>query len=142
MRSLPALLVPVLAAAGCASASPHGLVRVDLPGPEVGPGSPQELQLAQAVRNAASAEGLSCQPGMEAPLLRCTAAAVGNLSRGITIGLARSGTGYEVSIDQSFRLPGQSSPVCDLQRRVLDRIDGELQVPVARVDTRSDCKKK
>lgn len=140
MRALAiAALLPL--AAGCASTSPHGLVRVELPGPVTGPGSPQELQLAQAVRDAAGAEGLVCQPGMGASLLRCTAAAVGNQSRGITLALARSGTGYEVSIDQPVRLPGTSSPVCSVQARVRDRIDGELQAPVTRVDGRSECRK-
>lgn len=143
MRTPPAIAALLLAAAGCASPStPHGLVRVDLPGPVMGPGSPQELQLAQAVRDAASAEGLACQPGMGVALLRCTAAAVGNQSHALTIGLARAGTGYQVSIEQTFRLPGSSSPVCSVQRRVSDRIDGELEAPVARVDTRSDCKER
>jgi hypothetical protein len=134
-------VLAVLLLASCASGAPHGLVRVDLPGPETGPGSPQERQLAEAVRDAAGAEGLVCQPGMGASLLRCSAAAVGNQSRGITMGLLRSGTGYEVSIDQPFHIPGTSSPVCSLQRRVSERIDAELQAPLARVDTRSDCKK-
>jgi len=140
VRPAPAIAALVLAAASCASApTPHGLLRVDLPGPATGPGSPQELQLAQAVRDAAGAEGLVCQPGGEAALLRCTAAAVGNQSHAIVIGLARSGTGYQISIDQGFHLPGRSSPVCIVQRRVSERIALELQAPV-RVDTRSDCK--
>jgi hypothetical protein len=131
-------VLPLLAA--CASTSPRGLVRVDLPGPQTGPGSSQEIQLTEAVRYAANAEGLACQPGMGAGLLRCTAAAVGNQTSGVTIGLARSGTGYEVSIDQPVRLPGTSSPVCRVQGRVSDTINGALQAPVARVDNRSDCR--
>jgi hypothetical protein len=136
------MAVLLLAAAGCASGAPRGHVRVDLPGPDKGAGSPQELQLTDAVRGAADAEGLVCQPGTGAALLRCTAAAVGNQSSGVTIGLARSGTGYEVSIDQPFHLPGSSSPVCRVQRRVSDQIDSALQAPLARVDTRSDCKER
>ncbi len=141
MRTPPAIAALLLAAASCASTStPHGLVRVDLPGPVIGPGSPQERQLTDAVRSAAGAEGLACQPGMGAALLRCTAAALGNQGHAITIGLARAGTGYQVSIEQTFLLPGSSSPVCSVQHRVSDRIDGELEAPVVRVDTRSDCK--
>ncbi len=139
MRALPGIAA-LLVAAGCASSSPQGLVRVDLPGPETGPGSPQERQLTQAIQDAADAEGLVCQPGAGAALLRCSAGAVGNRSRGVTVGLARSGTGYEVSIDQPVRLPGTRSPVCSVQARVRDRIDAELQAPVARIDTRSGCK--
>jgi hypothetical protein len=137
----PASAALLLLAAGCASSSPRGLVRVDLPGPVSGPGSPEELQLAQAVRDAAAAEGLACQPGMGASLLRCTAATVGTQSRGVTVTLFRAGTGYEVSISQSVRLPGTSSTVCKIQGRISDRIDGALQEPLARVDARSDCKK-
>lgn len=143
MRTLPSIAALLLAGASCAStSSPHGLLRVDLPGPVTGPGSPQELQLAQAVRDAAGAEGLVCQPGGGAALLRCTAAAVGNQSHAITIGLVQAGTGYQISIGQGFHLPGSGSPVCTVQRRVLDRIEGELQAPVVRVDNRSDCKGK
>src|SRR5512141_2297020 len=101
MRSLPTLCAVLLAAAGCASTpTPHGLVRVDLPGPEVGPGSPQERALAEAIGDVAFGEGLACQPGAGSTLLRCAAAAVGSRSRGVTLALTRSGTGYEVSIDQ------------------------------------------
>lgn len=137
---VPALLLAALA--GCATTTPHGLLRVDLPGPGTGPESPQERQLAGAVRDAAGLEGLVCQPGGGAAVLRCSAGALGNRAHAITLGLARSGTGYEVSIDQALSLPGRGSPVCDVQRRVAERIDAELQVPVARVDSRSDCKGK
>ncbi len=143
MRAPTATAALLLAAASCAStSSPHGLLRVELPGPASGPGSPQEQQLAQAVRDAAGSEGLACQPGAGAALLRCTAAAVGNQSHAIVIGLARAGTGYQVTVDQGFHLPGTSSPVCTVQRRVSDRIEGELEGPVVRVDNRSDCKGK
>jgi hypothetical protein len=138
MRALD-LTALLLLAAGCASTSPHALVRVELPGPVTGPGSPQELQLTQAVRDGAGAEGLVCQPGTGASLLRCTAAAFGNQSRGLTVGLVRSGSGYEVAIGQPLRLPGTASPVCSVQARMRDRIDGELQAPVSRVDARSEC---
>jgi hypothetical protein len=136
----PPFFALLLLGAGCAS-TPHGLVRVDLPGPVTGPGSPQEQQLAQAVRDAAGAEGLVCQPGAGAALLRCSAGAVGSQSRGITVGLVRSGSGYEVPIDQPIRLPGTTSPVCPIQARVRDRIVTALQAPVAVVDSRSECKK-
>jgi hypothetical protein len=140
---LPPLSALLLLGAGCAStASPHGLVRVDLPGPVTGPGSPQEHELAQAVRDAAGAEGLVCQPGSGAALLRCSAGAVGSQSRGITVGLVRSGSGYEVPIDQPIRLPGTTSPVCTIQARVRDRIVAALQAPVAVVDSRSECRGK
>jgi len=133
------VLAPLAVTAGCAtSTSPRGLLRVDLPEP--GPGSPAELQLVRAVRDAADAEGLSCQPETGTALLRCSAATLGNRGRAITIGLERSGTGYEVSIDQAFNLSGGPSPVCEVQRRVGDRIDVELEVPLTRVDGRSDCK--
>ncbi len=142
MRPLSSAVL-LLLAAGCASTpTPHGLVRVDLPGPASGPGSPQERELAQAVRDAAFAEGLVCQPGSGASLLRCSAGAVGTQSRGITVGLYRSGTGYEVPIDQPVRLPGTSSPVCAVQERVRQRIEAALQAPVAVVDARSECKGK
>ncbi len=139
MRPLATTAV-LLLAAGCASAQPHGLVRVDLAGPQSGPGSPQELQLTDAVRHVAYAGGLVCQEGMGATLLRCSAGAVGNQSHGITIGLVRSGTGYEVSVDQTMLLPGGTSQVCSVQRRVMEQVDMELAAPVTRVDTRSDCK--
>ncbi len=139
---LACLAMPLLVVAGCASSAPRGLVRVDLPGPGTGPGSAQEEQLADAVRDAAGAEGLICQPGGGSALLRCTAVAIGNQTRAITVGLARSGTGYEVSIVQAFQIPGRSSAVCDVQRRMQERIDARLQMAVARVDTRSDCKGK
>ena len=135
----PTILAALLATAACASTSPHGLVRVDLPGPLTGPGSPQERQLLQAVEDAAYAEGLVCQPGPGVAMLHCSAGTVGNRSRGITLDLLRSGTGYEVSVDQPVRLPGTTSPVCSIQARLLDRIEGELQAPVARIDARSDC---
>jgi hypothetical protein len=116
-------------------------VRVDLPDPSAaGPGSPGEQQVAAAVRDAALAEGLACRPGMGASLLYCSAAAVGNQGHGVTVGLERSGTGYEVPIAQAFHLPGRPSPVCEVQRRVADRIDSELGFPVSHVDARSDCK--
>jgi hypothetical protein len=141
--SLAYLAVLAVAALACASGSPHGLVRVDLPDPRTaGPGSADEQQLAAAVRDAAYAEGLTCQPGTGASLLRCSAAAVGNRGHAITIRLERSGTGYEVPIAQAFHLPGRASPVCDVQRRVADRIDSELGFPVSHVDRRSDCPQK
>ncbi len=141
MRAPTAIPALLLVAAGCAStSSPHGMLRVELPGPVAGAGSPQELQLAQAVRDAAGAEGLVCQPGPGAGLLRCTAVAVGNQSHSIVIGLARAGTGYQVTIDQGLHLPGTGSPVCTVQRRVSDRLEGELETATVRVDNRSDCK--
>jgi len=140
MRPLAATGV-LLLAAGCASAQ-HGLVRVDLAGPQSGPGSPQERRLTEAVQHVAYGGGLVCLEGMGAALLRCSAGAVGNQSHGITIGLVRSGTGYEVSVDQTTLLPGGSSQVCSTQRRVMEQIDMELAAPVTRVDTRSDCKGK
>jgi len=140
---LPSLFPLGLAAAAalsCASGAPRGLVRVDLVDPAAaGPGSPAEQQLAAAVRDAADAEGLACQPGVGALLMRCSAAALGNQSHAVTIGLERSGTGYEVAIAQAFHLPGRASPVCAVQRRVADRIDSELGFPVSHVDRRSDC---
>ncbi len=143
MRTPIATAALLLAAAGCASApSPHGMLRVDLPGPVTGPGSPQEQQLADVVRDAAAEEGLVCQPGAGgAELLRCTAATLGNRSHSIIIGLTRAGTGYQVTIDQGFHL-GSGSPVCTVQRRVAGKIEGELQGPTVRVDNRSDCKEK
>ena len=142
MRAPLAPLAVLLAlTAGCATASaPRGLLRVDLPDP--GPGSPGELQLVRAVRDAADAEGLLCQPQSGAALLRCTAATVGNSSRAVTIGLERSGTGYEVSIEKAFNLFSGPASVCEVQRYVSDRIDAELQFPIARVDVRSDCKER
>jgi len=137
------LALAAAAALACATGAPRGLVRVDLPDPAAaGPGSPDELQLSSAVRDAAGAEGLACRPGLGASLLRCSAAAVGNQGHAVTIGLERSGTGYEVAIDQALRLPGRASPVCEVQRRVADRIDSALGFPVAHVDARSDCKKR
>jgi hypothetical protein len=141
--SLARLAFLAAAALACASGSPHGLVRVDLPDPRAaGPGSPDEQQLAAAIRDAAGAEGLACQPGVGASLLRCSAAAVGSRGHAITIGLERSGTGYEVAIAQAFHLPGRASPVCEVQRRVADRIDSEVGFPVSHVDRRSDCTQK
>jgi len=137
--ALAPLAVLLAVTAGCATSNaPRGLLRVDLPDP--GPGSPGELQLVRAVRDAADAEGLLCQPQSGAALLRCTAATVGNSSRAITIGLERSGTGYEVSIDHAFNLFSGPTSVCEVQRRVSDRIDTELEFPISRVDVRSDCK--
>ena len=142
MRMLPPLALAAAAALACASGAPRGLVRVDLPDPAAGPGSPAEEQLAAAVRDAAGAEGLACQPGLGASLMRCSAAALGNQSHAVTIGLERSGTGYEVAIAQAFHLPGRASPVCAVQRRVADRIDSALGFPVSHVDRRSDCQQK
>ena len=123
----------------CASTTPHGLLRVELPGPGAGPASPAEVQLASALRDGAGAEGLVCQPGAGSSLLRCTPLALGE-GHALTVDLDRSGTGYAVKIDQAFSLPGRESPVCDVQRRLADRIDSELALPVTRVDNRSDCK--
>ena len=140
LPSPPPLALAAAAALACASGTPHGLVRVDLPDPAAaGPGSPAEQQLAAAVRDAAGAEGLACEPGAGASLMRCSAAALGNQGHAVTIGLERSGTGYEVAIAQALHLPGRPSPVCAVQRRVADRIDSALGFPVAHVDRRSDC---
>jgi hypothetical protein len=141
MRSPTAAALLLAALAGCASGSPQGLLRVDLPGPGSGPGSPDERGLSVAVRDAATAEGLACQPGTSADLLRCAPAAVGNEGRGLVVVLERAGTGYSLSIHQSLNLFGGPSPVCEVQRRMADRIDGALLAPVTRVDGRSDCGK-
>jgi hypothetical protein len=114
---------------------------VELPGPGEGPASAEEQQLARAVRDASAAEGLICQPGVGSSLLRCSAGAFGQ-GHAITVDLDRAGTGYAVAIDQALSLPGRSSAVCDVQRRLADRIDGELAIPVTRVDRRSDCQAK
>jgi hypothetical protein len=111
---------------------------VDLPGDGVGLGAAEEQQLLRAVRDAAGAEGLVCQPGVGGSLLRCSAGAVGQ-GHAITVDLDRAGTGYAVTIQQALSLPGRRSPVCDVQRRLADRIDGELALSAARVDRRSDC---
>lgn len=139
---LPAVvgLAPLALAllAGCASGAPRGLLRVDLPGDGAGLGAAEEQQLLRAVRDAAGAEGLICQPGLGASLLRCSAGAVGQ-GHAITVDLDRAGSGYALTIQQALKLPGRRSPVCDVQRRLADRIDGELALSAARVDRRSDC---
>jgi|APIni6443716594_1056825.scaffolds.fasta_scaffold509984_2 hypothetical protein len=134
------LLAPLALAllAACASSAPRGLLRVDLSGAGAGPGAADEQQLLRAVRDAAGAEGLVCQPGPGGSLLRCSPGAVGP-GHAITVDLDRAGTGYAVTIRQALALPGRRSPVCDVQRRLADRIDGELALSAARVDRRSDC---
>jgi hypothetical protein len=137
---LPAVvrLAPLALSLACASSAPRGLLRVDLPGDGAGLGAAEEQQLLRAVRDAAGAEGLVCQPGGGGSLLRCSAAAVGQ-GHAITVDVDRAGSGYAVAIHQALSLPGRRSPVCDVQRRLADRIDGELALSAARVDRRSDC---
>lgn len=139
MRAPPLAALLAVAAVGCSAPRPHGLIRVDLAGPEAGPGSADELHLSRVVNGSAEGLGLACQPGGGALLLHCSAAAVGNQGRTVTITLTRSGTGYEVGIDQAFLLPGRESPVCGIQRHLADTIDAELARPAARVDRRSGC---
>jgi hypothetical protein len=138
LRGHPAIAPALALLLACASNSPHGLLRVELPGPGEGPLSPEEQQLARVVRDASAAEGLVCQPGGGSSLLRCSAGALGQ-GHAITVVLDRAGTGYSISIDQALSLTGRSSAVCDVQRRLADRIDGELGLPVTRIDRRSDC---
>jgi hypothetical protein len=135
-----ALLLPLTAALACATGTPHGLLRVELAGPEAGPGSPLELRLLDAVRSAADGEGLACRPGTGADLLRCTAATLGNQAHGLTVALRRAGSGYALAVEQAIHLPGTSTPVCAAQARFLDRLAAELGPPAVRVDGRSDCK--
>lgn len=136
-----ALAWPLSAALACAAGTPHGLLRVELGGPDAA-ASPAEAQLVDAVRGAASAEALACRPGTGADLLRCTPAAVGNQGHALTVTLRRAGSGYAVAVEQPVRLPGMSSPVCEAQARISGRIAAELGAPAVRVDARSDCKPK
>ena len=135
MRPLLALL---LACAACASGSARGLLRIELPPMESGFGTAAERDLASAVEGAAAAEGLTCQPGAGAELLHCAPASLGSQSRGVVVDLMRSGTGYEVSIEQVLRI-GRGSPVCAMQKRIADRIPLAMGPAVVHVDTRSDC---
>ncbi len=134
----PAALL-ALTAAACAHAA-HGMLRVDLERSDAVLGSPLEAQLVETVNGAAAAEGLACRPGTGADLLRCTAASVGSGSHGLVVSLRRSGTGHAVTIDQQLRLPGMSSPVCEVQARIAGRIAAALGPPVVKVDARSGCK--
>ncbi len=135
------LLVPLATAAlACASGAPRGLLRVEPSGPDAGPGSAEELQLVDAVRSAASAEGLACRPGTGASLLRCTAAALGNQAHGLEVDLWRSGSGHAVAVEQVVHLPGASTPVCEAQARIAGRLAAELGPAAVRVDKRSECK--
>lgn len=136
------LLLPTIAAMAlaCAHGAAHGMLRVELAGPDAGPSSPLEARLVEVVDAAASAEGLACRPGTGADLLRCSAASVGSRSHALVLTLRRSGTGHAVTVDQQLRLPGMSSPVCEVQARVASRIAAELGPQVVRVDARSDCK--
>jgi hypothetical protein len=123
----------------CASGAPKGRLRVDLAGPDAGPGSPQERALAEAVRDAAASEGLACQPGPGALLLRCAPAAVGNRGGGVVVGLERAGSGYSVRVEQGVRLR-RSDAACEVQRRVAERLGAVVGPQAVRVDARSDCK--
>lgn len=134
-------LVAGAALLACASAAPHGLLRVELSGADAGPSSSQELQLVEAVRGAAGGEGLACRPGVGGELLRCSPAAVGNAGHALVVVLRRAGTGYAVSVDQHVRLPGMSSPVCEAQARIQGRLAAELGPPAVRVDAGSGCKR-
>ena len=135
------LVLPLAGALACATAAPHGLLRVELAGADAGPSSPQESQLVESVQGAASAEGLACRPGTGADLLRCSPAAVGNQAHALTVALRRSGSGYAVSIEQTVHLPGMSTPVCAAQARIAAGIAAALGPPTVRVDKRSDCKR-
>jgi len=138
-RLLP--LVSWASLLACASAAPHGLLRVELSGADAGPSSPQELRLLEGVTAAAGAEGLACLPGTGADLLRCSPAAVGSAGRALIVALRRAGSGYAVSVDQNVRLPGMSSPVCAAQARLHARLAAELGAHAVRVDAGSGCKR-
>jgi hypothetical protein len=138
MTRVPVAALAVGALLGCASGAPKGRLRVDLTGPDAGPGSPQERLLAEAVRDAAASEGLACRPGAGGLLLRCSPAAFGNQGRAVVIGLERAGSGYSVRIEQGVRL-GRSAAACDVQRRVAERLGGAVGPQAVRVDARSDC---
>jgi hypothetical protein len=137
--SARAAAVLLVAALGCATGGPHGRLRVELGGPESGPGSAQEGALVEAVRAAAANDGLACQPGAGAQLLRCAPMSLGSEGHGIVMELMRAGTGYSLSIDQGLRL-SHSSTVCDVQRRAAETIAFVVGAPAVRVDNRSDCK--
>lgn len=126
---------------GCASGAPQGWLRVDLTGPDAGPGSAQERALVETVRDAAAAEGLACQPGGDGLVVRCAPASLGNQGRAVVLGLERAGSGYSVHIEQGLRLGG-SPAACDVQRRVAERLAASVGPQAVRVDARSDCKAK
>lgn len=133
-----AAALAIAAALGCASGAPHGHLRVDLAGPDTGPGSAQERTLVEATRDAAAAEGLACEPGAGGTLLRCAPAALGSQGRALVLGLERAGSGYSLRIDQSFRLR-RSTAVCDAQRRLAERLAAVAGPQAVRVDARSEC---
>lgn len=126
---------------GCASGAPKGRLRVDLTGPDTGPGAAQEHALAEAVRAAAAAEGLACQPGAGGLLLRCSPATFGTQGRAVVLELERAGSGYSVRVEQGVRLR-RSEAACEVQRRVAERLGAAVGPQAVRVDARSDCKAK
>jgi len=126
---------------GCASGVPRGRLRVDLTGPDAGPGSLQERALVDAVRDAAAAEGLACQPGAGGLLLRCSPATFGSQGRAVVLELERTGSGYSVRAEQGIRLR-RSEAACEVQRRVAERLGAAVGPQAVRVDARSDCKAK
>jgi hypothetical protein len=130
--------VALAAALACASA-PSGRLRVDLAGPDAGPGSVQERALVDTVREAADAEGLACDPGSGTPLLRCAPRAFGSRGHALALVLAREGSGYSVSIHQDLAVGPATAP-CAAERSVAERIAAVLGSQSVRVDARSGCR--
>ncbi len=136
-----AALLAAAAALACASAAPHGMLRVEPAGADAGPGSALERELVAVVAGTAAAEGLTCQPETGVELLRCSPATFGNQGHALTIQLRREGSGYAVSVGQSVQLWTTSTPVCAAQASLENRISLALGPGVVHVDARSDCKR-
>jgi hypothetical protein len=100
----------------------------------------QQLGIERAVIAVAELERLACRPFSSGPnILSCRAIDVNSRSAALTLVLHRAGSGYEVSIEQAFALPGSAGAVCAVERRLAGAIDSELGLPIAKADTRSTC---
>lgn len=134
-----ALAAALIALAGCRGTA-GAVIRVDPPPAEPGAVTDaQRFRIARAIRDVAALDRMECREGSGPSLLSCFPADVGTRSAQVTIQLERSGSGYEVSLVESFLALGGPKALCAMQARLARGIDAELGIPSARLDPRGRC---
>ncbi|ACG72608.1 conserved hypothetical protein [Anaeromyxobacter sp. K] len=134
-----AAIAAALALSACRTTA-GAVLRVDPPPSEPGAvADAQQYRIARAIRDVVATDRMECREGSGPVLLSCFPADVGTRSAQVTIQLERSGSGYQVSLVESFLALGGPKALCAVQDRLIRGIDAELGVPSAKPDARGRC---